>query len=192
MIRLLSLVIVILLIASCAGSSQGTKLTMPYENRLQLASIYIQDDQPEKAVPLLEQAVKQEPQRPEAHAMLGEILFLQDDLEGSTSHLTRALETGGDTPLVLNNLAWVNLKQGHADEALGLIERALSLFPVPVYPYLDTRARIFKALGRDAEALMDARTALRLVPEHDAVMREQLEELIRELEKSVNGAEGEY
>jgi len=160
---------------------------MPYEDRLQLASIYIQSDAAERAVPLLNEAISQNPERPEAYDMLGEILFLQGDLDGSLRHWTKAIEVGGDDPLILNNLAWVSLKQGHTDEAFDLIERALGLDPVPVYPYLDTRSRILLALGRRAEALGDARTALGQVPEHDTRMKEQLEELVKDIEKNIHG-----
>ncbi|MCK5351013.1 hypothetical protein KAJ77_00460, partial [bacterium] len=41
-------------VVSCAGPSRRDTLTMPYEDRLQLASIYIQGGQEDKAVPLLE------------------------------------------------------------------------------------------------------------------------------------------
>jgi Tfp pilus assembly protein PilF len=187
--RLLSLIILIILAGSCAGPSRRTSQTMPYEDRLQLASIYIQSNQIQKAVPLLEKAAAQDAGRPEAHAMLGEILFIQGDLEGSTRHLSKALEVGGDDPPVLNNLAWIELNQGRPDKALGLIDRALRFDPMPVYPYLDTRSRILLALGRHTEALTDARTALRQVPDHDGQMREQLKELIRTLEDSIHGPE---
>jgi Tfp pilus assembly protein PilF len=189
----MGLTVVIFLTASCAGPSRKAELKMPYEKRIQLASIYIQNNQEEKAVPLLEEAVTQDEGRPEAHAMLGEILFIRGDLEGSTLHLTKALEVGGEDPMVLNNLAWVEMNQGRADTALDLIERALRLEPVPVYPYLDTRSRILLGLGRHSEALADARAALRNVPEYDTRMKENLEELIRELESSIHGPkEKEY
>ena len=105
-----------------------------------------------------------------------------------TRSLARALEVGGDDPGTLNNLAWVELKRGNPEEALHLVERALGSDPSPRYPYLDTRARILKALGRYEEALVQAAAALKMTPEHDPGMRKGLEELIRELEKEAPGA----
>lgn len=175
------------LLASCAIPVRRGHREMAYEDRLRLASIYIQSERFARAVPLLEDAAAQEPGRPEAHSMLGEVLFLSGDLEGAARSLYLALDAGGDDPLVLNNLAWIEVQRGRAQEALGLIERALKSDPVPLYPYLDTRARVLQALGRRGEALQDALTARRIVPEHDARMISQLEDLIRELEKEAPG-----
>lgn len=175
------------LLASCAGPVRRGDREMAYEDRLRLASIYIQSERFARAVPLLEEAAAREPGRPEAHSMLGEVLFLSGDLEGAARSLYLALDAGGDDPLVLNNLAWIEMQRGRAPEALGLIERALKSDPVPLYPYLDTRARVLKALGRSGEALRDALTARRIVPEHDAGMINQLEDLIRELEREAPG-----
>lgn len=181
----------VLVLASCAGPARRVDRAMPYEDRMRLASIYVQSERLDKAVPVLEDAADQEPGRSEAHAMLGEVLFLGGDLEGSARSLTRALEVGGDDPVVLNNLAWVELKRGNLKEAFAMIERALGTNPVPMYLYLDTRARILQALERYEEALRDARAALRIAPDHDAEAVSKLENLIRELEKMAPG-EGYY
>ena len=175
------------LLPSCAGPVRRGDRAMAYEDRLRLASIYIQSERLARAIPLLEDAAAQEPGRPEAHSMLGEVLFLSEDLEGAARSFYLALDAGGDDPLVLNNLAWIELKRGRAPEALGLIERALKSDPVPLYAYLDTRARVLKVLGRRGEALQDALTARKIVPEHDTRMLGQLEDLIRELEKEAPG-----
>ena len=172
-------------LVSCAGPSRRDTLTMPYEDRLQLASIYIQGGQEDKAVPLLEDAVNQEEDRPEAWAMLGELFWLKGDLKKSSTNLERALKTGGEDSLILNNLAWVESAKGHPERALALVDRAIAMDPVPLYPYLETRARILIKFQRYDEADADARAALSLTPEYDMKMREQLEGLIREIEKMV-------
>lgn len=177
-----AIMVLALILASCAGPARRAERTMPYEDRLRLASIYIQSERPDRAVPILKDAAVQEPGRPEAHAMLGEVLFIAGDLEGSAQSMTRALEVGGDDPVVLNNLAWVEMKRGKNEEALDLVERALKADPFPRYPYLDTKARALKSLGRFQEALQQATEALRMTPEYDAKMRTSLEELIGELE----------
>jgi tetratricopeptide (TPR) repeat protein len=171
-----------LVAASCAGPVRRGDLKMPYDDRLRLASIYIQSGKPELALPLLEDAAVQDPDRPEAHAMLGEVLFSRGDMQGAARSFALALEAGGEDPLVLNNLAWVEMERGNEEMALNLADRALGQNPVPMYPYLDTRARILQKLGRFEEALADARTALKLTPDHDTRMRDRLKELVAELE----------
>jgi Tfp pilus assembly protein PilF len=172
-------------VVSCAGPSRRDTLTMPYEDRLQLASIYIQGGQVEKAVPLLEDAVNQERDRPEAWAMLGELFWVKGDLEKSSTYLEKALKAGGEDPLILNNLAWVESAKENPDRALALVDRAVAMDPVPLYPYFETRARILMKLQRYEEALADASAALSLTPDYDKKMREQLGELIKEIEEKV-------
>ena len=179
-------------LVSCAGPSRRDTLTMPYEDRLQLASIYIQGGQEDKAVPLLEDAVNQEKERPEAWAMLGELFWLKGDLKKSSIHLENALKAGGEDPLILNNLAWVESAKGIPFRALALIDRAIAMDPAPLYPYLETRARILIKLQRYEEASADARAALSLTPEYDTRMREQLEKLIEEIKELGPGEDDTY
>jgi len=183
--RLLLCALLAATLVSCAGLSRRDSLVMPYDDRLRLASIYIQGGQQDQAIPLLEDAVIQEEWRPEAWAMLGELFWLKGNLKESSIHFERALKTGGEDPLILNNLAWVESAKGHSDRALALVDRAIAMDPAPLYPYLETRARILVKLRRYDEAAADARAALSLTPEYDVKMREQLEELIREMEKKV-------
>lgn len=183
----LLVILVLLTILSCAGPSRRDTLQMPYDDRLKLASIYTQGGQEDKAVPLLEDAILQEEGRPEAWAMLGELFWLKGDLKRSANHLEKALDRGGEDPVILNNLAWVESSRGNNDRALALADRAIVMDPVPLYPYLETRARILVTLERFHEAAADARAALALTPGHDRKMRDQLQGLIREIEERGTG-----
>lgn len=183
--RLLLCAFLAVTVVSCAGLSRRDSLVMPYEDRIQLASIYIQGGQQDQAIPLLEDAVIQEKGRPEAWAMLGELFWLKGDLKESSIHLERALETGGEDPMILNNLAWIESEKDNPGRALALVDRAIAMDPAPLYPYFETRARILMKLQRYEEASVDAGAALSLTPEYDVKMREQLGELIREIEKMV-------
>jgi len=178
-------------LVSCAGPPRRDTLLMPYDDRLELASIYIQGGQEDKAVTLLEDAVVQEEGRPEAWAMLGELYWLKGDLTASSTYLEKALKAGGEDPVILNNLAWVESGKGNLERALALVDRAIARDPGTLYPYLETRARILLKLRRYEEAGADARAALSLTPDHDARMRAQLEELIREIEGLAGGLEDE-
>ncbi|MDF1524807.1 MAG: tetratricopeptide repeat protein [bacterium] len=176
-------------VVSCAGVSVRESLVMPYEDRIQLASIYIQGGQQDQAIPLLEDAITQEEGRPEACAMLGELFWLKGDLKKSSIYFEKALETGGEDPMILNNLAWIEFEKDNPDRALALVDRAIAMDPAPLYPYLETRTRTLMKLHRYDEAAVDARAAFSLTPEYDTRMKEQLGELISEIERLKDGLE---
>jgi len=179
-------------LVSCAGVPRRAVPLMPYEDRIQLASIYIQKGQPDMAVPLLEDAVDQDQERPEAWAMLGELSWLKGELKESSRYLEKALQKGGEDAVVLNNLAWVESAKGEQERALALADRAIAQDPSPLYPYLETRARVLLELGRYREAAADAEAALSLTPAYDTKMRQQLEQLIGELKDLGAGEGGPY
>lgn len=191
-LRIITVAVLLVTVVSCAGPPRRATPQMPYGDRIQLASIYIQSGQTDKAIPLLEDAADQDRDRPEAWAMLGELYWLKGDLEESSKHLEKALQKGGEDPLVLNNLAWVESAKGHPERALALADRAMALDPVPLYPYLETRARILLKLKLYSEASADANAALSLTPAYDVGMRKQLEELIGEIEELGAGGDGMY
>ncbi len=182
-IRSIATMVLFIVLSSCAGPERkASSLQMPYDDRIQLASIYIQSGKSDQAVGLLEDASVQNRDRPQAWAMLGEISYSEGNLDEAVSHLERALEAGGENPAILNNLAWVQMARGDADRALILVDRALLLGPYPRYPYLDTRARILGKQERYEEALKDARAARTLVPDLDSRLAGELDDLVKELE----------
>jgi Tfp pilus assembly protein PilF len=188
--RLFSLLLTAFLlvaVTSCATHDRRATLQMPYDDRIRLASIYIQSGQADRAVPLLEDALLQDEGRPEAWSMLGEISYSEGDLDKAANHLQKALDEGGEDPVILNNLAWVEMGRKDGNRALALIDRALLLDPVPSYPYLDTRARILGTLERYGEALADAQIARNLVPDHELKAAGELDDLILELEGLASG-----
>jgi Tfp pilus assembly protein PilF len=180
--ELLLLFVITAGIVSCAGPQPRDTFQMPYDDRIKLASIYIQGGQEDKALAVLEKAVVQDKERPEGWAMLGELYWLKGDLKASSRSLEKALEAGGEDPVILNNLAWIEFERGLEEKALALSDRAVAQDPVPLYPYLETRASILYSLERYGEAAADARAALKMTPEYDREMRGKLEKLIREIE----------
>lgn len=182
-IRSIATMVLFIVLSSCAGPERkASSLQMPYDDRIQLASIYIQSGKSDQAVGLLEDASVQNRDRPQAWAMLGEISYSEGNLDEAVSHLERALEAGGENPAILNNLAWVQMARGDGYRALILVDRALLLGPYPRYPYLDTRARILGKQERYEEALKDARAARTLVPDLDSRLAGELDDLVKELE----------
>ncbi len=177
----LSLVFLIVFLVGCAGRDVKDTSIVSYSDRLTLATIYRQSGENERAKAVLKNAIEKEPERSEAYIHLGDILFMEDDLEGAASNYQNAVESGSEDPVMLNNYAWVMTSLGEHGKALTLAERAINMAPKPLFPYLDTRAMILKFLGNIREALKSAELALALTPGHDVDMRQHLEKLIEEL-----------
>ncbi len=177
----LSLVLLIVFLAGCAGRDVKDASKVSYSDRLTLATIYRQSGENERAKAVLKNAIEREPERSEAYVHMGDILFMEDDLEGAASNYHNAVESGSEDPVMLNNYAWVMTSLGEHGKALGLAERAINMAPKPLFPYLDTRAMILKFLGNIREALKSAELALALTPNREVNMRQHLEKLIEEL-----------
>ncbi len=178
---LIHLLIITAIAAGCAVREQTILEEVPYERQLELAAGYTQAGDDQNAVTVLNEAAARNPHLPEAYSMLGDIYYASEDLEGAEREYRRAIERGDSDPAVLNNLAWVRTSLGQHGSALSLIERAIEMAPVPLYPYLDTRARILRSLGNLEEARRSAEMALRLVPAQDSGMRQDLETLLDDL-----------
>jgi tetratricopeptide (TPR) repeat protein len=71
---------------------------------------------------------------------------------------TKAIELNPNFTQAYNNCTWAYFKSGKPADGLPDAEKSLEL--QPDYPHgLDTRARIFEALGRREEAIADFRRA---------------------------------
>ncbi len=171
----------------CAGVRHPVAAETSYENRLTLAAGYIRSAENRRAEEVLSGAVADRPERPEAYAMLGDMFHSSGDLEMAAEEYRRSIEKGEDDPAVWNNLAWVESGLGYNGAALYHIEKAIEMAPFPLYPYLDTRARILKAMGNVEEARKGAAMALRLTPASDKRMRQALEKLLGELNGGEDG-----
>jgi Tfp pilus assembly protein PilF len=175
------LIFIMIILAGCAGRGVKDTSKVPYPDRITLATIYRQSGETERAKDVLKNAIKREPDRPEAYIDMGDMLFMEDDLEGAASNYHNAVESGSEDPVMLNNYAWVMTNLGEHGKALSLADRAINMAPKPLYPYLDTRAMVLKFLGNTKEALISAELAMALTPDHDVAMRQHLEKLIEEL-----------
>ena len=102
---------------------------------------------------------------PVVHFMLAMNAMKQRDMRTAMMHLEIAYSMSKDTPVILNNLAYVIVQQPNADygRALDLISQAIELNP-DIPDFYDTRGEILMKLGRWKPAIVDLETALRKLP----------------------------
>lgn len=102
-----------------------------------------------------------------AHDNLGQACWQKRDLARATWHYRRAVQIRPDSPLALNNLAFVLVKTGsqaEVDEALGLLGRAARLDPMlAATHYIAGQALVKK--DRTAEAAAAFARAVQLDPD---------------------------
>jgi predicted Zn-dependent protease len=95
---------------------------------------------------------------------------LRNDGANEKFHLERAYQLDSKSGLIANNLAWVLSQPPNPDFA-----RALALIDVPLARepnnpiYLDTRGRIYLAMGRWKDALADLEVVLAKAPDTDGL-----------------------
>ncbi len=94
---------------------------------------------------------------------LAELAEFRHDFSTAAQLYRRVLVQQPDHVVALNNLAWVLAHQGPSAEALQLVQRAIvTVGPIP--DLLDTRARVYLALGRAIDAIHDLEDALAEAP----------------------------
>jgi len=83
--------------------------------------------------------------------------------EAAERQFRQAIAAGNESPLVLNNLAWVLAQKSDpiaTQEAFILINRALNMSP-KLAEFWKTRAEIWQQKGQDVEAIADLENAIR-------------------------------
>jgi predicted Zn-dependent protease len=114
---------------------------------------------------------------------------LRGDGAGEMFHLDRAYQLDPKSGLIANNLAWVLSQPPHSD-----FPRALALINAPLGReannplYLDTRGRIYMAMGRWKEALADLEVVLAKTPDA-AGLHTALAEVYEKLDQPALAAE---
>jgi len=127
------------------------------------------------------ESLRENPNQPELHNILGTIFHRQGDVEKAIYHWKKALELKPDQPDVLNNLAWLlaaerNSEFSEPDEAIRLAERACELSEFKRPDLVDTLAVVYAAAGRFDEAVKTAEKALVLA---ESANQQQLAEAIK-------------
>lgn len=143
---------------------------------------------PAEGVALAEKATAAHPGDARAWLLLAGALP-PDPKNRREAALRKAVEVDPSSGLALNELAWLLLGTGRADEALPLARRAVELSPGSA-PSLDTLAGIAEARGECPAALQIQRRALDLLPEGlPAEGRAPYRERLSRLEKACGSAE---
>jgi tetratricopeptide (TPR) repeat protein len=112
-----------------------------------------------------------------AHVVLGTGAAAKGNLKAAQTYLSKAYDMGDRSPVLLNNLAWVRftLDQSSASDCLGLVCEAIKQDPKSL-DALTTRAEIYTAMGKFADAIVDLEKAVQITGP-SAEMSRQLADL---------------
>jgi serine/threonine-protein kinase len=117
-----------------------------------------------EARPYLDQALKLDPNLPEAHAALGGIYLFKDwNWVGAERELRFALSQDPNVTLARNLLGFFLVAQGRLDEALASIQRDQGLDPLAAGRWNEL-AMCYNAMGRYDQAIAAAKKAVDLDP----------------------------
>jgi len=112
-----------------------------------------------QAVPLLEEAIRQAPNKAKGHVLLGVAYYSDKQTDRAVAEYARALQMEPRNAEALNNLGVVYLDRGNANEALKWFNLAISTAP----QYADAhtnRGLVYLSAGRLEEAIEDFRAAI--------------------------------
>jgi tetratricopeptide (TPR) repeat protein len=152
-----------------------------YDKLVQLAGIYQIQGKWAQAEPLLAEAARSVPGRPEAWALMGDAAYSAGDYPRAVARYQESLQRRSDQSAVLNNMAMAHLGMKDGELAYAASRQALAFNPSPAWPHLDTLARALALMGRREEALTAARQALVQIPSARTAARDDLSRLVREL-----------
>jgi len=104
--------------------------------------------------------------QPDAYIMrlnLAGIYLDRDDLDNAERELVAADRVAPDYPMILNNLALLDMKRKHYNEALGYLIRSLLKDPKEPQPHIYL-GELYEQIGQTANAEKEFRTAVTLSP----------------------------
>jgi tetratricopeptide (TPR) repeat protein len=140
-----------------------------------LSSLYMADDQNEKAVSTVTEGVQSYPDNVELHYQKGLVLERSGRHDEAAEAMRKVLAIDDEHAEALNFIAYGHaLENRSLDEALEYAERAYRLDPAP--HILDTLGWVYYRLGRFTDALKAIKDASRQLSE-DAVVFEHLGEI---------------
>ncbi len=101
---------------------------------------------------LLERALNLDPNSPEVHSMLSNLLFSEDDVVGSEAEARRALELNPNLPDPYWNLSELAAAKGESEEMVRQIEAAYRLDPIRP-DFINRVGLAYLNTGREQDAL---------------------------------------
>jgi Tfp pilus assembly protein PilF len=139
----------------------------------QLAQTYASED-PAYSRRLYERGLEIEPESPIGHTNLGVMLLSQGDAQGAMIELRKALQFGGEKPVVWNNMGAAQLRLGELDDGIKSFRHALESDPCR----FDARWNLTHTLASSGQT--DQALLVVNVPQNCHLLPEQIEKLERE------------
>ncbi len=148
------------------------------ETHFYLADVFLKTERPGPAEEQLRQALKINPEYPEALNYLGYLLAdANRNIDEAEALIRRALKAQPENGAYLDSLGWVYFRRGKLAEAKETIEKASTLLEDPVI--FDHLGDVYFALGDAVRARENWERALALSPQERAI-----EEKIKRLQPS--------
>jgi len=116
-----------------------------------------------QAIPLIEEAIRQSPDKALFHVHLGVAYYSEKQTERAVAEYNRALQLEPRNADALNNLGVVYLDQGNLNEALKWFNGALNAAPRHADAHTD-RGLVYLSAGRVDEAIQDFQAAIEADP----------------------------
>ena len=153
-----------------------------FSAHLNLGALLLSRLDPQAAVPMLEQAVRIDPARPEAYDMLGSALENVGRRSEAIEQFRTSLEVQPDYISARYNLAIALAKTGQLDEAINEFRKVVESFPNSARLHAQFGELLTRA-GRLSDALSQFDKALLLEPSNE-VARKDRELVARQLDRS--------
>ncbi len=138
-----------------------SKIAAPYHTRGNVHLFH--DNQPRKALPEYDEALKRDPRHLMAHINRGRALLRLNDLDRAADDFTQAIRLDPKGAAAYHWRALVAMRKKDADGALADLNRALTADPKFGIAYQD-RAAVYLMKKQADEALRDLDTAVKLMP----------------------------
>ncbi|MCW5892868.1 MAG: tetratricopeptide repeat protein, partial [bacterium] len=128
------------LLRAAAGDLEEALAQEPTPGReYELGLVYLDQGEPERAIPPLERSLASGPFVPEHAATLGYAYQAVGRWDDAGRELARSLDADGDQLALYEDLAYVRVKQVRNDDAIALLEQAID--NTPLYPVHDAAER---------------------------------------------------
>jgi tetratricopeptide (TPR) repeat protein len=135
------------------------------EAYLEASRVYLDRDQPDHALPLLQESLRRNPFQPETLATLGSLHSRTGDAAQAIEDYRRAIQLDPDNPAIRVALGRTYERQNELDLALRQFQYALRIGPSFI-PALQGMIRLNLARGETAQAVERLRRVLEIDPQH--------------------------